>query len=134
MLCNNTTLKSLELYGNRISDRGGKALAQALYGHDSLVQLCLKSLDLVQNRITWKGAQILLDALDVILRLETITMNANDMPTFIESEFAATLARNQAESLMHESYVAKERADKLVRRASGCTIEDEDEDMHGTVM
>ncbi|KAI9906755.1 hypothetical protein PsorP6_004320 [Peronosclerospora sorghi] len=151
MLCNNTTLKSLELYGNSISDRGGEALAQALYGHDSLAQLCLKnnlitdrgaealakaircncslkSLHLVQNRITWKGAQILLDALDVNLHLETITMDANDMPTFIESQFAATLARNRAESLMHESYVAKERADKLVRRASGCTTEDEDED------
>ncbi|KAI9916609.1 hypothetical protein PsorP6_018071 [Peronosclerospora sorghi] len=109
MLCNNTTLKSLELYGNSISDRGREALAQALYGHDSLAQLCLKSLDLVHNRITWKGAQILPDALDVNLRLETITMDANDMQTFIESEFAATLARNGAESLMHESYVAKER-------------------------
>ncbi|KAI9912652.1 hypothetical protein PsorP6_006729 [Peronosclerospora sorghi] len=91
MLYHNTTLKSLELYGNSISDRGGEELAQELYGHYSLEQLCLKSLDLVQNRIVWKGAQILLDALDVNLRLETITMDSNDIPTFIERKFAATL-------------------------------------------
>ncbi|KAI9908037.1 hypothetical protein PsorP6_003824 [Peronosclerospora sorghi] len=84
MLCNNTTLKSLELYGNSISDRGGEALAQALYGQDSLAQLCLKSLDLVQNRITWKRAQILLDALEVNLRLEAINMDANVMPTYLK--------------------------------------------------
>ncbi|KAI9913346.1 hypothetical protein PsorP6_006685 [Peronosclerospora sorghi] len=119
---------------DRSRSRGGEALAQALYGHDSLAQLCLKSLDLVQNRIKWKETQILLDALDVNLRLETITMDANDMPTFLDSELAATLSRNRAEFLMHELYVEKERADKLVRRASGCTTEDEDEDMHGTVM
>ncbi|GMF15855.1 unnamed protein product [Phytophthora fragariaefolia] len=151
MLCNNTTIEYLDLFGNEIGDSGAEALAQALYGHDSLTHLSLrdnlitdrgvdalaqaircnctlKSLDLVHNRITQVGAQALLNALNVNFYLETIGLDENSVPEFIESEFAAALARNRAESLILESHAAEKKAVKLVRRASGFDTQDEEED------
>ncbi|OWZ23561.1 Myosin [Phytophthora megakarya] len=150
MLCNNTTLEYLDLYGNGIGDRGVEGLAQALYGHDSLTQLCLrsnlitdrgaealanavrcnrtlKSLELVHNRITKVGAEALLDALDVNLHLETISLESNAVPAFAASQLAAALARNRAESLILESHAAEKKAVKIVRRASGLDLQDEDD-------
>uniref|UniRef100_A0AAV1T6Q7 Uncharacterized protein n=1 Tax=Peronospora matthiolae TaxID=2874970 RepID=A0AAV1T6Q7_9STRA len=154
MLCINTTLEYLELTGNNISDRGAEALAQALYGHDSLTHLCLennwisdrgaealaqaircnctlKSLGLVHNRITGKGAQALLDALDVNMHLEIVNLGANDVPTFVGSQLAATLARNRAESLLFGLHAAEKETDEVAGKASGLDTEDEDEDSSG---
>ncbi|CAI5711786.1 unnamed protein product [Hyaloperonospora brassicae] len=157
MLCTNTTLESLELNGNNISDRGAEALAQALYGHDTLTYLCLENnlisdrgadalaqaircnctlrfLGLVHNRITGKGAQALLDALDVNMNLEIINLGANDVPTFVGSQLAATLARNRAESLLLGSHAAEAMADEIVDREKAgrfLDTEDEGEDSSG---
>ncbi|KAG6610137.1 myosin-like protein [Phytophthora cinnamomi] len=116
--------KRLESEGNNlITDRGAKALAQAIR-----CNCTLKSLELVNNRITRVGAVALLDALDVNLYVETIDLDENNVPTFVESQLAAAFARNRAQALILESHAAEKKAVKIVRRASGFDTQDEDED------
>ena len=106
----NTSLSSLDLHGNSISDEGANLLAQALR-----VNTSLSSLDLSRNSIGNEGANSLAQALRVNTSLSSLDLSGNSIGNEGANSLAQALRLNTSLSSLdlHLSSIGDEGANSL---------------------